>query len=201
MADEQTDETEESRPQQGDGPPPKLNYALPGTVGGAGAMKLVTLATFGQAWEAHLACGKLESAGIPAVIADENIVTAGGGLYTNMTGGIKLQVPAVDVERAAALLPRRVRNVVVKCPRCGSTDTRQVEFSPGLKALFLVMLGIPYLFVDRPWVCLDCSTVWKRPADADADDDEDQDDDEGDDNDKDDDDEEEQSRGEDNRSS
>src|SRR4051794_3115277 len=109
--------------EEGAPPPPTLSYSMPGTVSGASAMRLVTVATFGQSWEAHLACGKLEAAGIPAVLADENIVGTGGGLYTNMTGGIKLQVPAVDVERAAALLPRRVRPVVVKCPKCGGTET------------------------------------------------------------------------------
>ena len=156
-------------------PPPTLSYSMPGTVSGAGAMKLVTVATFGQSWEAHLACGKLEAAGIPAVLADENIVGTGGGLYTNMTGGIKLQVPAVDVERAVALLPRRVRPVVVKCPKCGGTETRQAEFSPGLKAMFLVLLGIPYLFVERPWVCLGCRLVWKRDLEKEEEEDEDED--------------------------
>ena len=68
---------------------PVLNYAQPGTVGGGkeqGAMNLVTIATFAQAWEAHLAAGKLESEGIPAVIADENIINASGGLYIEKDG-------------------------------------------------------------------------------------------------------------------
>jgi len=146
---------------------PVLNYAQPGTVGGGkeqGAMSLVTIATFGQAWEAHLAAGKLESEGIAAVIADENIVGTGGGLYTNMVGGIKLQVPRVDRERALAALPKRVRAVEVQCPRCRSTDTRQIDFSPGLKIFFLLLLGVPYLFVQRPWACLDCGYVWRAPS-------------------------------------
>jgi hypothetical protein len=146
---------------------PVLNYAQPGTVGGnerGAAMNLVTIATFAQAWEAHLAAGKLESEGIAAVIADENIVGTGGGLYTNMVGGIKLQVPRVDRERALAALPKRVRGVEVQCPRCRSTDTHQIDFSPGLKILFLLLLGLPYLFVQRPWACLDCGNVWRAPS-------------------------------------
>jgi hypothetical protein len=175
---EESDEAErQGAGEPSDSPPPTLNYSMPGTVPGAGAMRLVTVATFGQSWEAHLACGKLEAAGIPAVLADENIVGTGGGMYTNMTGGIKLQVPAVDIERATALLPRRVRPVVVKCPNCGGTETRQAEFSPGLKAMFLVMLGIPYLLVERPWVCLGCGRVWKRDVEKEE---EDEDEDEGD---------------------
>ena len=154
--------------QGGEAPPPPtvLNYAQPGTVAGNehDAMKLVTIATFAQAWEAHLAAGKLESEGIAAVIADENMVGTGGGLYTNMVGGIKLQVPRVDRERALAALPQRVRAVETPCPRCRSTDTRQIDFSPGLKIFFLLLLGLPYLFVQRSWACLDCGYIWRAPS-------------------------------------
>src|SRR4051794_33328095 len=132
--------------------PPALNYARPGTE--RSSMALVTIATFGQSWEAHLAAGKLEAAGIPAVLVDENINAVGGGLYTSMSGGIKLQVPQIDVDRALEALPQRVRINHVKCPRCASADTRQIDYSPGLKIFFLLLLGIPYLFVQKPLVCL-----------------------------------------------
>jgi hypothetical protein len=138
---------------------PTLNYARPGTE--KTVMSLVTIASFGNSWEAHLAAGKLEAAGIPAVIVDENINAVGGGLYATMSGGIKLQVPQIDADRALEALPSRVRVARVKCPKCGSADTRQIEFSPGLKIFFLLLLGIPYLFVKRPWICLDCSAVWR----------------------------------------
>jgi len=168
-----------------------LNYARPGTE--RPSMSLVTIATFGHSWEAHLAAGKLEAAGIPAVLVDENINAVGGGIYTSMVGGIKLQVPQIDVERALEALPQRVRINHVKCPKCGSTDTRQVDFSPGLKISFLLLLGIPYLFVQKPWICLSCSNVWpatpeqrKKEEDEDEDDDEDDDDDDKEDDDQDD---------------
>jgi hypothetical protein len=136
-----------------------LGYARPGTE--RPGMNLVTIATFAQSWEAHLAAGKLEAAGIPAVLADENIVSIGGGIYTGLAGGIKLQVPQVDAERALAELPDRVRVRQVKCPRCGSTDTREVDYTPGLKIFFLLLLGLPYLFTRRPHVCLSCQNVWR----------------------------------------
>jgi hypothetical protein len=167
--------------------PTALSYARPGTE--RPSMSLVTIATFGQSWEAHLAAGKLEAAGIPAVLVDENINAVGGGLYTSMSGGIKLQVPQIDADRALEALPQRVRINHVKCPKCGSTDTRQIDFSPGLKIFFLLLLGIPYIFVQKPWVCLSCSNVWRATAqqqqqaegkddDEDDDDDDDEDDDE-----------------------
>jgi len=142
----------------------RLGYARPGTE--RPAMSLVTIATFAQSWEAHLAAGKLESAGIPAVLADENIVGIGGGIYTGLAGGIKLQVPQQDIQRALAELPERVRVRQMECPRCKSMQTREIDFTPGVKALFLVLLGLPYLFVGKPWVCLDCQYAWKPAAGA-----------------------------------
>jgi hypothetical protein len=161
-----------------------LNYARPGTE--RPSMSLVTIATFGHSWEAHLAAGKLEAAGIPAVLVDENVNAIGGGIYTSIVGGIKLQVPQIDADRALEALPQHVRIARIKCPKCGLADTRQIDFSPGLKILFLLLLGIPYLFVRRPWICLSCSNVWhasvqqhKQAIDNhdDADDDDDDDDD------------------------
>jgi hypothetical protein len=160
MSEDATRAEDEEDDQPSDSP--TLNYASPGA--GPSRSKLVTIATFGQAWEAHLAAGKLEAEGIAAVIADENIVGTGGGLYTNMVGGVKLQVPQVDADRALAALPKRVRAVHVNCPRCRSIDTRQIDFSPGVKILFLLLLGLPYLFVQKPWYCLDCGNVWRAAS-------------------------------------
>ena len=149
-----------------------LNYASPGT-----AVRLVTVATFNQSWEAHLACGKLEAEGIRAVLDNENMVNVGGGLYTNMTGGIKLQVPHDQLQRALAALPDRVRGRIVPCPKCGLTDTRPVELSPGMKMLCLCLLGLPYLFLTHPWVCLDCGHLFKPPPRPPVKDDEEEEDD------------------------
>jgi hypothetical protein len=153
--------------------PIRLNYVRDGVV--PPGADLVTVATFEDSWEAHLAIGTLEAAGIAAALADENIVSMGGGLYTNMTGGVKLQVPRMEVERGLAALPKRVRARVVACQRCRSTEARQVDFGPGVKIAFLLMLGIPYLFVEKPWYCLGCGNAWRASA-APAQEDEDEDD-------------------------
>lgn len=158
--------------------PPTLSYARPGAVRVGTGMSLVTIATFGQSWEAHLAAGKLEAAGVPAVLVDENINSIGGGLYDGLSGGIKLQVPQHDVERAMEALPSRVRVRQYRCPKCGSLDTRELDFTVGLKILFLCLLGIPYLFVQKPRFCPSCQTAWKPVAPSEADDMEDEDDDE-----------------------
>ncbi len=156
-------------PVDGD-PHPVLEYA---SARQSQSTKLVTIATFDQAWEAHLAMGKLENEGIPCVLADENVMAVGIGIYGNLMGGIKLQVPEPEVENARRLLPRRLRTTMVRCPKCKSTDTHDAPLSPGVKILFLCLLGLPYLFVEKRRVCLGCGWVWKAVAEeADEDDDE-----------------------------
>lgn len=141
------------------GPAPVLNYASLGQEKRVQGM--VTVATFGAAWEAHLAAGKLEAEGIPCLIADENMATTYGGVLGVALGGIKLQVPVGDAERARAALPARVRGQVHACPSCGSSDTKEVSLTPVEALVCLLLLGIPYLFMPRRFWCLACGNRWK----------------------------------------
>jgi hypothetical protein len=68
---------------------------------------LILIATFSHPFEAHLAKGKLESEGIEAFIADENIVGL-NWLYSNLVGGVKLKVHEEDRERALKVLQAKV---------------------------------------------------------------------------------------------
>jgi Putative prokaryotic signal transducing protein len=61
---------------------------------------LVTVRRFLLLPEAQLAQGALEGGGIESVIQDENL----SRLYGNVTGGVRLQVAAADLERAQELL-------------------------------------------------------------------------------------------------
>lgn len=61
---------------------------------------LVTVRRFLLLPEAQLAQGALEGGGIESVIQDENL----NRLYGNVTGGVRLQVAAGDLERAQELL-------------------------------------------------------------------------------------------------
>src|SRR3954469_15766262 len=58
--------------------------------------KWVTVATFWQATQAHIARLRLESRDIDCVIVDENLI-ATDWLYANAAGGIKVQVREADV--------------------------------------------------------------------------------------------------------
>lgn len=70
------------------------------------AEKLVTITTFDMPTEAHLAKNLLEANGLTAFLADEFIVGIAWHL-SNALGGIKLQVPETEAERAIATLERR----------------------------------------------------------------------------------------------
>ena len=67
----------------------------------------VTVATFWQPMDAHLARIKVESLDIDCVLLDEFLV-ATDWLYANAVGGIKLQVPAARADEAREALERPV---------------------------------------------------------------------------------------------
>ncbi len=66
-------------------------------------MALVTIASFSFPHEAHIARAKLDSEGIPAVLADEFTISM-QWLYSNALGGVKVQVPPSCAQRALEIL-------------------------------------------------------------------------------------------------
>jgi hypothetical protein len=149
---------------------PVLEYAaLSGTWRQTG---LVTVTTFANAWEANLALHKLNAEGIPATLADQEVIAASGGAYAGAVGGIKLQVPAGEVERARAALPQPGARTIVKCPRCGSKATHMVPQAPFVRMLVLLLLGMPSVLFGRRWRCEACGNQWRRSIYEESDDDE-----------------------------
>ncbi|MFQ5926415.1 MAG: DUF2007 domain-containing protein [Terriglobia bacterium] len=73
--------------------------------------KLVTIATFSQPIEAHLAKTKLESEEIQCFVADEH-TTRMFRFFSPFIGGIKLQVRESDVERAMEILQQELRETL-----------------------------------------------------------------------------------------
>jgi hypothetical protein len=86
----------------GDGDPPVEDSNGDGDDEGE-PIRWITVATYWQSEEAHLARIRLESEDIPCVIQDEQL-GALGTFFASMIGGIKVQVPAEDAERASRLL-------------------------------------------------------------------------------------------------
>ena len=134
--------------------------------------KLITIATFSQAIEAHVSKTKLESEGIECFIADENIVNM-NWFYSNAVGGVKLQVKEADVKRAIEILHQKPISVDfvtdeaekedegLYCPKCNSSDVYYEKFSRRLVFTSWLILGIPFLFFKKKWICQKCGYEWK----------------------------------------
>ncbi len=108
--------------------------------GDGSPVRWVTVATFFNPTQAHLARLRLEAAGIDCVILDEHMASH---VFALAVGGIKLQVPdvlAAEAHGVLAMTPERVEDEeegeeptseaegVVgtpnHCPTCGSEDLR-----------------------------------------------------------------------------
>ena len=136
------------------------------------ADKMVTIATFSHGIQAQVARAKLESEGIFAFLADDNMVTM-NWLYSNAIGGVRLQVKESDAERSARILqtaPERQATLTdsgSNCPECDPANVSYHTFA--LRPLFiswavtqiiqtmsaLLLLpsinSIPLPFVKRKW--------------------------------------------------
>lgn len=98
--------------------------------------ELVTLDSFVFLGEAELARATLEAAGIPAVLADDNVARLGsGGAHAH--GGVRLRVRRRDVEEARDLLDaafeeaaedaRELTPSADRCRRCFSEEVYPVS--------------------------------------------------------------------------
>lgn len=131
---------------------------------------LVTIARFSFPYEAHLARGRLESAGIPAFVADEHTINM-QWLYSDAMGGVRLQVPTAYTEQAQAVLAEDLETELVEqqgvdnqpCPHCGSEDTE--FYALGRRWAFLMFLALKFpLFPVRSGIrCKACGKVSAQP--------------------------------------
>jgi hypothetical protein len=104
-------------------------------------MKVV--ASFSTPAEAHVALTRLNSAGIDAAIRDEFTVTF-DWLMSNAIGGVKIEVPDGDASAAREILALRPpEEGVLRCPHCGSVDTRVRVLSVFGAVCIMLKLPIP----------------------------------------------------------
>lgn len=68
---------------------------------------MITIATFTKVEDAHLLRMRLENAGIPAFLRDENTIQW-DWLYSNLLGGVRVEVADEDEEAANAVLNEEV---------------------------------------------------------------------------------------------
>jgi hypothetical protein len=122
--------------------------------------------------EALLAKGSLESAGIEALLADDNLIRL-DWFYSNLVGGIKLKVRAEDAEAANEILNQPIPEIVEvegvgeyqqpKCPRCQSLDVSFQELNEFL-SYGSAYLGVPIPVYKKAWTCQACGNEWEEES-------------------------------------
>jgi hypothetical protein len=134
--------------------------------------KFVTLRQFRDLPEALLAKGSLESAGIEALLADDNMIRM-DWFYSNLLGGIKLKVRVEDAEAANEILNQPIPETVdvegvgeyeqPKCPRCQSLDVSFQELNEFL-SYGSAYLGVPIPVYNKAWTCHACGNEWEEES-------------------------------------
>ncbi|MBI2678971.1 MAG: DUF2007 domain-containing protein [Candidatus Koribacter versatilis] len=133
---------------------------------------LAKAARFRDLPAALLAKGSLESAGIESVLFNENMVRM-DWFYSNLVGGIVLQVAPEDLEAAREILTQPPDNfepdtggafTQPECPNCHSREVDSPGQDTGARAALLWATTIPLPFENRDWKCEDCGHRWREPA-------------------------------------
>jgi hypothetical protein len=129
---------------------------------------LVTLRRFRDLPEALAAKGALDSAGIECTLADDNIVRM-DWFFSNLMGGVKLQVAPEDVDAALALLDEPPPSSVEvqgegevelpRCPKCGSMDIAFQALNEPV-AYSTMFIGVPIPAHYKGWYCSNCKHKW-----------------------------------------
>jgi len=148
-------------------PPPPPEFAAPGDE--LEFRELVTVRKFRDLPEALLAKGCLESAGIECILVDDNMVRL-DWFWSNLMGGIKLQVNREDAETAARILdeptpegfdvPGIGEYRQPRCPHCQSLDVSFQELDRPV-AYVSAYLNVPVPMKRRAWRCHICREEWE----------------------------------------
>ncbi|MGA9979330.1 MAG: hypothetical protein WBQ08_11955 [Candidatus Sulfotelmatobacter sp.] len=150
--------------------PPRSEVAFDGE---GELRELVTIRTFRDLPEALLAKGSLESAGIEALLADDNIIRL-DWFWSNLMGGIKLQVDQQDAEAANGILDQPIPEGFdvagvgeyqqPRCPKCQSLDVSFQELDEPV-AYVSAYFGVPVPWKRRAWRCHACNAEWEESDD------------------------------------
>lgn len=127
--------------------------------------KLVTIASYRETHQAYLIKGQLEAEGIPAVIADDNLISI-NWMYSQAIGGVKVQVPENMIDRAQEIIAsyqvtENITEDINKdiCPKCSSDSISPNRFSFWSLIPSLYFL-VPVFFRKHKWVCNNCGFKW-----------------------------------------
>jgi len=132
--------------------------------------RLVTVRSYRDLAEAYAGRSLLESAGIQAWIADENLVRM-HWFYSNLVGGLRLQVAESDEAAALEILEQTIPPAIAydedevyvqpTCPKCGSAEiTLGSGTERGRSFVALYLVGIPVPPQEAAWHCDACGAEW-----------------------------------------
>jgi hypothetical protein len=133
--------------------------------------RLVTVQCYRELTEAFVGRSLLESAGIPAWIADEHLVRM-VWFYSNLVGGMRLQVDERDEAAAREILEEAVPGTITygqeevyiqpTCPKCGSAEITLGDGTErGRSLVALYFLSIPVPPREAVWHCEACGAQWE----------------------------------------
>jgi len=135
------------------------------------SQEVVTLRQFRDMPEALLAKGSLDSSGIECWLADDNMVRL-DWFYSNLLGGIKLQVKQEDAEIANEVLDQPIPENFdaegtgdyqqPRCPHCESLDVTFEELNKPV-AFVSAYFSLPIPLHRRAWRCRSCNREWQDP--------------------------------------
>jgi len=138
------------------------------------ARGLVTVRRYRDLSEAIVAQSLLESAGIKAWTRDENLVRM-DWFYSNLVGGVRLQVDAADAAAAAEVLDQPVPDgipfaekeefVQPRCPRCGSLEITFLGSDRRAALTSVTLLSVPLPLGRESWQCEACGAHWEETDD------------------------------------
>ena len=153
----------------GDPPPPAPPAPPSAPDGELELRKMVAIRQFRDLPEALLAKGSLESAGIDAVLTDDNVVRM-DWLWSNLMGGVKLLVGVEDAAEADEVLAQPIPEhfdvsgvgeyAQPLCPKCNSLDVTFQELEPA--AYLSMAVSVPIPFHRRAWRCRSCAAEWEE---------------------------------------
>jgi hypothetical protein len=132
--------------------------------------QVVTVRRYRDLAEAYAGRSLLESAGIAAWIADEHLVRM-DWFYSNMVGGMRLQVDERDEVAARQILEEGAPDTIAygeeevfvqpTCPKCGSAEiTLGSGTERGRALVALYLLAIPLPPRESAWHCETCGAQW-----------------------------------------
>lgn len=131
--------------------------------------ELVTIRTFRDLSDAMMAKSVLDSAGIPCSLKDENMIRM-QWIWSNLIGGIRLQVRKGDVEAAEELLSQEILPTIElengdvyqqpRCPYCNSLDISFESLNQKV-GMASILVAVPIPFPKNLWKCHACGRDWK----------------------------------------